>query len=92
MNLDLLSNISSKKILFKNVILCFTDHVRTGSGVSLDGCEITHYSSNDSIRLEWKYTARAHPQPLTCLDCQSGRILTGSHVSIFKASTKLKKI
>ena len=54
-----------------------TDHVRTGSGVSLDGCEITQYSSNDSIRMEWKYTARAHSQPLTSLDCQGGRILTG---------------
>ena len=54
-------------------------HLRTGSGVSLDGCEIPQYTTNDNIRLEWVYSTRAHPQPLTCLDCQGGRILTGSH-------------
>ena len=60
----------------------FTDHVRSSSGVSLSGCEnFFKYSSEDDLKLEWINAVRAHPQPLTCLDCQGGRILTGSHVS-----------
>ena len=64
--------------------LLFSDHVRSSSGVSLNGCEnFVKYSSEDDLKLEWLNSVRAHPQPLTCLDCQGGRILTGSHVSFW---------
>ncbi len=35
------------------------------------------------LQIQWLFSVRAHPQPLTCLDAQGGRILTGSHVSGF---------
>ena len=62
------------------MIFFISDHVRTGSGVSFDGCDNTSFfKSEDDLRLELISSTRAHHQPLTCLDCQGGRVLTGSH-------------
>ena len=58
----------------------FSAHVRTGSGISFDGCDNTSFfKSEDNLRLELISSTRAHSQPLTCLDCQGGRVFTGSH-------------
>lgn len=54
----------------------FSDHVRTGSGVMPDN---DLFLTEDELHLEWLYSGRAHPQPLTCLDCQGSHVLTGSH-------------
>ena len=59
----------------------------------MNSCEnFFKYSSEDDLKLEWKNAIRAHPQPLTSLDCQGGRILTGSHVSLNLFFNELKII
>ncbi|KAI4464852.1 sterol regulatory element-binding protein cleavage-activating protein [Holotrichia oblita] len=53
-------------------------HIRTGSAGSID-CK--HFMQNDSkedMRCFKVLTAKAHQQPINCLDCEGGRIVSGS--------------
>ncbi|KAJ8958883.1 hypothetical protein NQ318_019651 [Aromia moschata] len=54
-------------------------HVRTGSMGSISDREISNQTDCDEdLRCLKMLTIKAHQQPVTCLDCEGGRILTGS--------------
>ncbi|KAL1513489.1 hypothetical protein ABEB36_002893 [Hypothenemus hampei] len=53
-------------------------HIRTGSmGSSLTERDTSQQFSED-LRCVKMLNAKAHQQPITCLDCEGGRIITGS--------------
>ncbi|XP_022907413.1 sterol regulatory element-binding protein cleavage-activating protein [Onthophagus taurus] len=56
-------------------------HIRTGSTGSIsDAKNVIQISENakEDMRCFKVLCAKAHQQPITCLDCEGGRILTGS--------------
>ncbi|XP_018574713.1 sterol regulatory element-binding protein cleavage-activating protein [Anoplophora glabripennis] len=54
-------------------------HVRTGSLGSVSDREIQNQTDcEEDLRCIKIISTRAHQQPVTCLDCEGGRVLTGS--------------
>lgn len=52
-----------------NDVECYTNDPRTAT-FSIGG--------EQEIRCNWLMTQKAHQQPITCLECEGDRILTGS--------------
>ncbi|XP_050513824.1 sterol regulatory element-binding protein cleavage-activating protein isoform X1 [Diabrotica virgifera virgifera] len=54
-------------------------HVRTASAGSISEQDLKKPGNNeDDLRVIKIHSSKAHQQPITCLDCEGGRILTGS--------------
>ncbi|CAG9864006.1 unnamed protein product [Phyllotreta striolata] len=54
-------------------------HVRTGSAGSISEQDLKNKAySEEDLKCSKIQTVKAHQQPVTCLDCEGGRILTGS--------------
>lgn len=47
------------------------------------------YSNDGEIKCVWLTTLKAHQQPIVCLDCEGGRLLTGSQDHTIKVSRLL---
>lgn len=62
----------------------FPAHVRTGSAGSLDLESST--SCDEDMRCIRLNTTKAHQQPITVLDTEGGRVLTGSQDHTLKVS------
>nr|CAD7427831.1 unnamed protein product [Timema monikensis] len=68
-------------------------HVRTGSADSVLGCDggLSH-GFNENIRCIRLNTTKAHQQPITVLDSEGGRVLTGSQdhtLKVFRLEDQL---
>lgn len=54
-------------------------HIRTGSMGSISEREIKNQNDlEEDLRCMKVFSIKAHQQPITCLDCEGGRIVTGS--------------
>ncbi|CAG9769082.1 unnamed protein product [Ceutorhynchus assimilis] len=53
-------------------------HIRTGSMGSISEREINNQNDSEDLRCIKLQSVKAHQQPITCLDCEGGRIVTGS--------------
>ena len=64
--------------------------VRSMSSLSLDNDSVCSWG--EALRLQWRHSAKAHVQPITCLAVQGGRIVTGSQVTQYTAPSYGMKI
>ncbi|XP_017777723.1 PREDICTED: sterol regulatory element-binding protein cleavage-activating protein isoform X2 [Nicrophorus vespilloides] len=54
-------------------------HVRTGSAGSIsDYSYLKNEEAREDMRCVKMLSAKAHQQPITCLDCEGGKVVTGS--------------
>ncbi|XP_045470595.1 sterol regulatory element-binding protein cleavage-activating protein isoform X1 [Harmonia axyridis] len=53
-------------------------HIRTGSHGSMPDHNIGEQSTQDELQCVKLMTVRAHQQPISCMECEGGSILTGS--------------
>ncbi|XP_044750724.1 sterol regulatory element-binding protein cleavage-activating protein isoform X2 [Coccinella septempunctata] len=53
-------------------------HIRTGSHGSMPDHSKTEQSAQDELRCVKLVTVRAHQQPISCMECEGGSVITGS--------------
>ncbi|CAG9814063.1 unnamed protein product [Phaedon cochleariae] len=60
-------------------------HVRTASAGSISERDLKKTETDDDLRCIKLHTIKAHQQPIACLDCEGGRILSGGQDHTLKA-------
>ena len=66
--------------------MLFTAHMRTGSAGSLDWDAMVSRGEEEDIRCVRLHSVRAHQQPISVLQTEGGRVLTGSQDHTLKVS------